>query len=80
MDFDADKKRDAVKGLINIALFEGVVLIAVVAVYLHTQNIVHLIGGVVGSSLIFAPMIVRWFHNHGAAMKAKPNSVEAGRE
>lgn len=75
MDFDADKKREAMRGLINIALFEGMVLMAVIGVYFYTQNIVHLVGGVIGSSLIFAPMFVRWFREHGAAMKAKPNSV-----
>ena len=80
MDFEAEKKRDAIKGLINIVLLEGAVLMAVIGVYFHTQNIVHLVGGVLGSSLIFAPMIVRWFHAHGEAMKAKPNSVEGGHD
>ena len=74
---DDINKREAVKGLINIALMEGALLIAVVGVYLATSNIAYLVGGVVGTSLIFGPMFLRWSRAHGAALKAKPNSVEA---
>ena len=76
---DDQKRKDAIRGLINIALFEGVVLVAVVGVYFYTNNIVHLVGGVVGSTLIFGPMFLRWFKDHGRAMKAKPNSTEGAR-
>lgn len=71
---DDQKRKDAVKGLINIAILEGLVLVLVVAVYLSTNNVTYLIGGVIGSTLIFAPMMVRWTKVHGAAMKEKPNS------
>lgn len=75
---DDQKRKDAVKALINIVLLEGAVLMLVIGVYLYTNNIAHLVGGVIGSSLIFAPMLLRWVRAHGAAMKAKPNSVEQG--
>lgn len=75
---DNQKRKDAVRGLINIVLLEGAILILVVGVYLYNNNIVHLVGGVIGSSLIFSPMLLRWIREHGAAMKAKPNSVEQG--
>ncbi|MEX6632023.1 hypothetical protein [Hyphococcus lacteus] len=68
------KRKEAVKALMNIAMLEGVVLLGVVGTYLYTNNIVHLIGGIVGSTLIFGPMFVRWFNEHGKALKAKPNS------
>jgi hypothetical protein len=34
----------------------------------------HLIGGVVGTALIFGPLFLRWFNEHGKALKASPNS------
>ncbi len=71
---DDQKRKDAIKGLINIAILEGFVLAVVVAVFLTTQNMTYLIGGVIGSTLIFAPMLYRWSKAHGAAMKAKPES------
>ncbi len=71
------KRKDAIKGLINIAIFEGFVLVAVVGVYLYTGNLVHLVGGVFGSTLIFAPMFLRWSRAHGEAMKTRPNSDAA---
>lgn len=70
------KRQDAIKALINIAIIEGFVLVAVVAVYLYTGEIVHLIGGVIGSTLIFGPMFVRWYNEHGKALQAKPNSTK----
>lgn len=75
---DNQKRKDAVRGLINIVLLEGAVLMLVIGVYFYTSNIVHLVGGIIGSSLIFTPMLLRWIRAHGAAMKAKPNSVEQG--
>ena len=72
---DDQKRKDAIKGLVNIAILEGVVLVLVVAVYLSTNSLTYLIGGVMGSTLIFAPMIIRWSKAHGAAMKAKPTTT-----
>ncbi len=69
---DDQKRKDAIKGLINIVILEGIVLMLVVAVFLSTQSMIFLIGGIMGSTLIFAPMILRWSKAHGAAMK--PNS------
>ncbi|MHA7872344.1 MAG: hypothetical protein ACX939_08345 [Hyphococcus sp.] len=77
---DGQKRQEALRGLLNIALFEGVVLAVVVVVYVYTNNLVHLVGGVIGSTLIFGPMFWRWFREHGDAMKAKPNSAEHGGE
>jgi len=77
-EHDAQKRKDAIKGLINIAIIEGFVLMAVVGVYLYTGNITYLVGGIIGSALIFAPMFLRWARAHGGAMKAKPNSDEGG--
>lgn len=71
---DDQKRKDAIRGLINIAILEGFVLMLVVAVFLTTNNTIYLIGGIMGSTLIFAPMILRWSKAHGASMKAKPNS------
>lgn len=71
----ADQKRkDAIRALINIAILEGFVLIAVVGVYLYTNSIVYLVGGIVASSLIFFPMFLRWHRAHGKGMSVKPNS------
>jgi len=74
---DQQKRKAAIKGLINIAIIEGFVLLAVVGVYLYTGKLIHLVGGVIGSTLIFAPMFLRWSRAHGAAMKARPNSDAA---
>ena len=71
---DDQKRKDAIKGLVNIAILEGVVLVLVVAVFLSTNSLTYLIGGVIGSTLIFAPMIIRWSKAHGAAMTTKPNT------
>ncbi|GJL95445.1 MAG: hypothetical protein DHS20C05_18500 [Hyphococcus sp.] len=67
---DDQKRKDAIKALVNIAMLEGFLLVAIVAVYLSTGSLTYLVGGLVGSSLIFGPMFFRWFKAHGAAMKA----------
>jgi hypothetical protein len=72
---DDQKRKDAIKGLINIAIFEGFVLVAVVGVYLYTGKLIHLVGGGIGSTLIFAPMFLRWSRAHGEAMKARTKSA-----
>ncbi len=74
---DEQKRKDAIRALINIALLEAAVLIAVAAIYLNTQNITHLVGGVIASSLIFGPMFFRWAKAHGKALKAKNKPGEA---
>ncbi len=71
---DDQKRRDAIKGLINIAILEGFVLVLVIAVYLTTSSVFYLIAGIMGSTLIFAPLMLRWLRAHGDAMTAKPNS------
>lgn len=73
--FDQQKRKDAIRALINIAILEGAVLIAVAAFYMNTGDMTHLVGGIVASTLIFGPMFFRWFRAHGQAFKAKPNSA-----
>jgi len=68
---DDKKRKDEIKGLINIAIAEGFVLMAVVGVYLYTGKLIHLAGGVIGSTLIFAPMFLRWHKEHAQALKTK---------
>lgn len=63
------RRKDAIKALINIAIIEGFVLAAVVGVYLYTGDIVHLVGGVIGSALIFGPMILRWYNEYGGTLR-----------
>ncbi len=71
---DQQKRKDAIKGLINIAILEGFVLVAVIAVYFYTNSATLLIGGVLGSTLLFGPLFLRWARAHGAAVMPKPNS------
>lgn len=70
---EKQRRADAIRALINIAVLEGFVLIAVVGVYLATNSVVYLVGGVIASSLIFMPMFWRWYRAHGRALKAKPD-------
>ncbi|WDI31817.1 hypothetical protein PUV54_01275 [Hyphococcus flavus] len=72
---DQQKRKAAIRALINIAILEGAVLFAVVAFYVNTQDITHLMGGIIASTLIFGPMFFRWFKAHGDAFKpSKPNT------
>ncbi|MBL4618915.1 MAG: hypothetical protein JKX88_02300 [Marinicaulis sp.] len=63
------QRKDAMRALLNIVIVEGVVLMAVVGVFLYTGEVFHLLGGVVGTSLIFGPMFLRWYNEHGKAWK-----------
>lgn len=74
MDFEAQKKRDARKALINIAMVDGFLVVAVVAVYLYTNNLVYLIGGLVGTALISGPMILRWYNEYASVLKASQSN------
>ena len=72
---DHQKRQDAIRGLINLAALEGVLLVAVVLFYLQTKNITHLVGGVIGTSVFFAPLFFRWAkaHRGGVAEKTEFN-------
>jgi len=70
------KRKAAIKGLINIAIVEGFVLMVVVGVFLYTGSLIHLVGGIIGSTLIFGPMFLRWYNEHGKALKR--NGEEGG--
>ncbi len=75
MNADDHKQKAATGALIKIALWEGLVLIIVVASYFATGSIAVLIAGVVASAALFAPMLLRWTKEHGA-VAPKPNSIE----
>lgn len=66
---DAQRRKEAARALLNIAMLEGVLLFLVVAIYLYTKELIHLVGGVVAASLIFAPVMLRWARDHAPAMK-----------
>ncbi|MEE2692421.1 MAG: hypothetical protein VX640_12855 [Pseudomonadota bacterium] len=70
MTFEARKRKDAMKALFNILLLEGALLFAVVSVYLYTDRLTNLVGGLTASSLIFAPTLLRWTRDHAPALKA----------
>ncbi len=72
-------RQGAIRALINLAVLEGFVLMAVVGIYLYTNNLTHLVGGIVGTALIFGPMFFRWWREHGEALKPKANSAGEGR-
>ena len=70
-------KTNAIRALITIAVWEGLVLVAVVGPYFVTNSVPVLIAGLAASMALFAPMFLRWAKAHGAALKPKPNSDEA---
>ena len=74
------KRKGAIKALVNIAMLEGFLLVAIVAVYLSTGNLTYLVGGLVGSTLIFGPMFFRWFKAHGQALKTDSKSQVTNNE
>lgn len=65
------KRKEAMKGLINIALMEGAMLLLVVGAYLYTDDLNILIGGVIGTAIVFGTMTVRWFNENKAALKSQ---------
>ncbi|MEM8772524.1 MAG: hypothetical protein AAGD92_12820 [Pseudomonadota bacterium] len=71
MDVNRDKKRDAVRALIQLALWEAVFLFAVVGWFLHSANVVHLVFGIAASTILFGPLFVRWFRDHGRYFSMK---------
>jgi hypothetical protein len=72
MDIQGDRRKDAIRALINLAVLEGMVLFMVIAVYLMTNEVTYVAGGFVGSALIFGPMLYRWYKEHGEALRAVP--------
>ena len=74
-----DPDRDeALRALISLCVMEGAALAGVVFVYLTTNNIVYLIGGVVGVVAIFLPLQIRRIIAHRDAAAQRPNSTEEG--
>jgi len=60
-----DRRKESIRTLINLVILEGFLIAAVIVVYLYTGKLVHLIGGVIGASLIIAPLFIRWIREHG---------------
>lgn len=73
---EQQERKDAVRALVNIAILESLILIAVVAVYLATGVVAYLVGGVLGTLAIFVPFYVRWARDYAKALKGKPNSAK----
>jgi len=69
-------KSAAIKALLTILVWEGLVLAVVIASYFATGSITVLVGGVVAAAALFTPMLLRWTREHRDALKAKPNSIE----
>ena len=74
----APDRNEALRALISLVLIEGAALAAVVFIYLHTDNLVYLIGGVLGVVGIFLPLQLRRIIAHRDAAAQKPNSTEEG--
>lgn len=70
MTIDEQRRKDAIRALINICTLETVLILAVVGVYLTTNNWQFLLGGLVGAQLIFIPMLLRWRNEHAAFLKS----------
>lgn len=68
MDVNEQKKQAAISALIKIAIWEGVVLIAVVASYFMTGSMWVLMAGLFASMALFAPMFLNWFKEHKDAL------------
>ncbi|MEQ8179697.1 MAG: hypothetical protein RIA10_15315 [Amphiplicatus sp.] len=67
---DSQRRKEAARALLNIAMLEGMLLFAVVSIYLYTKEMTYLVGGVVATSLIFVPILLRWMRDHAPAMKS----------
>jgi hypothetical protein len=71
MQRDAANK-EAVRALLKLVLWEGAVLVALVASFFMTGSVTLLLIGVVASMVIFAPLFLRWFNEHNGAMSGPP--------
>lgn len=67
---DSQRRKEAARALLNIAMLEGMLLFAVVSIYLYTKEMTYLVVGVVATSLIFVPILLRWMRDHAPAMKS----------
>lgn len=66
---------DATRALVNIAVLEAVLLGIAAAVYLYTNAMTYLIGGIIGAQLVCAPMFVHW-----ARAQANARRIDAEKE
>ena len=65
-----EKRRESANALVKAAIFEAVMLAAVVGVYLATNNMTYLIGGIVGAQIVAVPMFLRWAREKAPDMRA----------
>lgn len=68
------RRKEAIRGLINIILFELLLIGGVIAIFLYTSSAAFMIGGVLLTGLIVAPMFIRWARTHGPALKSTQSS------
>jgi uncharacterized integral membrane protein len=67
---------EATRELLRIAVFEAALIGCVIAVYLATQNIAYLIGGIVGAQIIVAPMFLRWISDRRQSRTMREGSEQ----
>jgi len=69
LDLEKQNRKIAIRAFVNLAVLEGFLLIAVVGVYLYTNNMAYLIGGLIGVTLIFGPLFFRFLKEHRKALR-----------
>lgn len=66
---DAEKRTEAFNALVRIAVLEAGIIAIVVAIWLATGNLAFLVGGLIGSQIVVAPMIIRWVREQAPALR-----------
>ena len=64
-------KRERTQALINIAVFEALLLAGVIAIFAKTGSFTYLIAGIVGVMIITLPMFLRWSRSPRARTQNK---------
>ena len=77
---DEQRRKEAIRSLINIVILEGLLLIAVVGIYFYTNNITYLVGGIVAVSLIFGPVFFRFVRDNAKHLKSSKDDGDASTE
>jgi hypothetical protein len=71
---DHTARKDALNALFKILLLESVLLTGVIVAYFATGKLSYLIGGLIGSQVIVAPMLISWVKEKAPAFKAPPGN------
>ena len=77
MDAPEDKKKEALRALIGIVVLEAAIIVAVVAAWIVTGRLSYLIGGLIGSQIIIAPMVFNWTREKASHLKSPPGQGAA---